>query len=272
LEFDDVDVARSFPCTIKDAYLDVFFSSSYEKLTNFLDIPEMDFNIRHLEGSVIGLLPWTELKGGHFRMSEKNSVSILDFSDFSIESADGKVEADFRYYITQGIDDSLKLSLDIENVNPSQIIQFEENDTVPEILDAILDEKVHCNLSLPVDSLIKIKTVYLEAVEFIYTTKEDTSEIKFLELSINDINFRRSQQFNLLDLGAVALAGPAGILFSKGSDYAMILASRSGGKTTISQVKILKTLLAPVTKSLNNITATECETYYEGRVEHPVEK
>jgi len=478
------NVARSFPYTIKDVYLDVFFSSSYEKLTDFIDVPEMDFNIRHLEGSVVDLLPWTELKHGHFKMSEMDSVSLLDFSNFSIESAEGKVDTDFRYYITQGNDDSLKLSLDIEHINPSRIIQFEENDTIPKFLDAIIDGKVHCDLSLPVDSLIKIKTVYLEAEEFVYTTREDTSQIKFLELSINDINFiklsapevfssltaqsnlvaeglktpllqmqelklilevdkgiytiipqesqfygkeekgeiiiqpfaeppeyhldysiqefpiedfmstfynqqilsgyvnlqlnldfvgedkqsiishmngqinvngenltlhgmdmdefinnfRRSQQFNLMDLGAVALAGPAGILFSKGSDYAMILTSRSGEKTTISQVsskwnledgkitiedvafatlenrmaangwldmssdsldvtvaiidmngcsminqniygnsedpqfsqvKVIKTLLAPVTKLLDNITARDCETFYEGRVKHP---
>jgi hypothetical protein len=477
-------VAQSFPYAIKDAYLDVFFSSTYEKLSDFIDVPEMDFDIRHLEGSVTDLLPWTELKYGHFKMSEQDSVSILDFSDFTIESARGKVDTDFKYYITQGNDDSLKLTMDIKNLNPSRIIQYEEKDTIPEILDAFIDGKVHCDLSLPVDSLIKIKSLYLEAEEFVYTTKEDTSQIRFLELSMHDINFgklsppevfstltaqsklvadglktplfqleelklslnveqgvytliplesqfygkeekgrlviqpfaeppeyhvdytiqefpieefmsafysqpiltgnvnlhlnldfkgeekqtiisqingkidvngknltlhginidefinnfRRSQQFNLLDLGAVALAGPAGILFSKGSDYAMILASRSGEKTTISQVsslwnvedgkisiedvafatlenrmaakgwmdmksdsldvtvaivdvngcsminqniyghskdpqfsqvKILKTLFAPVTKLLNNITATECETFYEGRVEHP---
>ena len=478
------NVAGSFPFTIKDAYLDVFFSSSYENLTNFIDVPEMDFNIRHLEGSVINLLPWTELKHGHFKMNEKDSVSILDFSNFSIESVDGKVDVDFRYYITQGDDDSLKLSMDIENLNPARIIQFEENDTIPEILDAVIDGKVYCDLSLPADSLIKIKSVYLEAEELVYTTKEDTSQFEFLELSSNDINFskmsvpevfssltaksnlvaeglktpllqleelkliisvdqgvytlipqeskfygkeekgkfviqpfadppeyqidynvqefpiedfmsafysqpiltgnvnlqfnlafkgedkqammsqingqidvngknltlhginmdefinnfRRSQQFNLMDLGAVALAGPAGILFSKGSDYAMILASRSGEKTTISQVssvwnvengrisiedvafatlenrmaakgwldmksdsldvtvaiidingcsminqniyghsedpqfskvKVIKTLLAPVTKFLRNLTAQDCETFYEGRVAHP---
>jgi hypothetical protein len=481
------NVSRSFPYTIKNAYLDVLFSSSHEKLTDFVDLPEMDFNIRHLEGSVVGLLPWTELKNGHFKMCEKDSVSLLNFSNFNIESAGSKVDTDFRYYITQGNDDSLQLSLDIENLNPSRIIQFEENDTIPEILDAVIDGKVHCDLSLPVDSLLKIKTVYLEAEELFYVTREDTSKIKFLELWINDINFsslsppevfssltaqsnleaeglttpllqlkelklilnvdkgiytliplesefygqeekgkfviqpfadppeynvdysirefpiedfmsafysqqvltgnvnfhlnlnfkgedkqtimsqmngqidvngknltlhginmdefinnfRRSQQFNLLDLGAVALAGPAGILFSKGSDYAMILASRSGEETTISQVssvwnvengkistedvgfatlenrmaakgwldmksdsldvtvaiidvngcsminqsiyghskdpqfsqvKILKTLFAPVTKLLNNITAKDCETFYEGRVAHPIEK
>jgi AsmA protein len=154
-------------------------------------------------------------------------------------------------------------------------------------------------------------------------------------------NFRRSQRFNLVDLGAVMLAGPAGVMVTKGSDYAMIMAGNMGEKTTISQfasvwdiddgkitikdvafatlenrvaaqgwidmrsdsldvtiaildengcslinqnisgsgsdpvysnVKIIKTLLAPVTKLLKNITLQDCEKFYEGVVEHPVKE
>ncbi len=38
---------------------------------------------------------------------------------------------------------------------------------------------------------------------------------------IND--FKRSQNFNFVDLGAVLLAGPVGIAVTKGSDFARLL-------------------------------------------------
>ena len=40
--------------------------------------------------------------------------------------------------------------------------------------------------------------------------------------------FKRSQSFNLVDLGAVLLAGPVGIAVTKGSDYASILIANPG--------------------------------------------
>lgn len=154
-------------------------------------------------------------------------------------------------------------------------------------------------------------------------------------------NFQRSQSFNLVDVGAVALAGPAGILYTKGSDYAMMLTANKGDSTSISKlsskwnlsegnieiedvafatlenrvaakgwlnmktdsldviigvvdesgcaiidqqiygksdnpeygkVKVIKTLLSPVTKLLNKIVAKDCRKFYDGIVTHPNQK
>ena len=478
------DVAKSFPFAIKDAKLDVYFSSSYKKLTEFTDVPEMDFKIRLLEGSVQDLLPWTELKDGHFRMSERDSVAILDFQNFNLEVVKGKMAVDFQYYITQGEDDSLGIALAFENLNPSNIIQGVELDSLPDFLNAKFDGSLKGKLAFAADSLKQIEILDLFVDEFLYISQPDSIYLKSFALKSRDIyfdqqsvtnffrtlacsnivhaekykspllqmdnlsftleaksgeftiiphdsqqygkeemgqlvirpfetppayhlmfnvkefpindfmssfyseeiltgkvdmdldlefygedvesitsnmngsinvngkqlalhgidldefinNFKRSQQFNLLDIGAVALAGPAGILFSKGSDYAVLLASKSGEKTTISQfasiwnvkdgritiddvafatfenrialkgwvdmrydsldvtvaivdkngcslinqniygksvdlqyskVKVIKTLLAPVAKLLRNITATDCEKFYIGLVEHP---
>ena len=151
-------------------------------------------------------------------------------------------------------------------------------------------------------------------------------------------NFRRSQSFSPADLGALALAGPAGILYTKGSDYAMILTAKKGDSTVISKissnwilsegniaiedvafstlenrvaakgwlnmktdsldvtiaileptgcsiidqriygkgedpqygkVKVIKTLMSPVTKLLNQIVDKDCKVFYEGIVAHP---
>jgi hypothetical protein len=48
--------------------------------------------------------------------------------------------------------------------------------------------------------------------------------------------FKRSQSFNLIDLGAVLLAGPVGIAVSKGSDYANIFLVDSGESSKITRL------------------------------------
>ncbi|HSR16809.1 MAG TPA: AsmA-like C-terminal region-containing protein, partial [Ignavibacteriaceae bacterium] len=48
--------------------------------------------------------------------------------------------------------------------------------------------------------------------------------------------FKRSQNFNLVDVGGVLLAGPLGIVLTKGSDYASLLTLNQGESTKISQL------------------------------------
>ena len=68
----------------------------------------------------------------------------------------------------------------------------------------------------------------------IYIAGDSINLIGFdLDKFIKD--FQRSQTFDLLDLGAVALAGPAGILYTKGSDYVVLLTSDKGDSTQISR-------------------------------------
>ena len=48
--------------------------------------------------------------------------------------------------------------------------------------------------------------------------------------------FKRSQNFNLVDLGAVLLAGPVGLAVTKGSDFASIFVFNSGKYTNITKL------------------------------------
>jgi AsmA protein len=150
--------------------------------------------------------------------------------------------------------------------------------------------------------------------------------------------FKRSQNFNLVDLGAVMLAGPVGIAVTKGTDFARILAFNSGKKTfiknlvshwniksgtfnikdaafstsknrfaskgfidfskenldlelallnkkgcsvfsqavsgnlnspTLGKVKVMGTILSPVTNLVDNILGTDCDVFYNGSLKHP---
>ena len=153
--------------------------------------------------------------------------------------------------------------------------------------------------------------------------------------------FKRSQSFNLIDLGAVLLAGPVGIAVTKGSDIAGIFVFNSGERTTINKlvsnwkikngtfriddaafttnknrvasngyidfskdsldlnialidkngcsifsqraygnlneptlesVKIVGTILSPVTNLVEDILGIDCDVFYDGTVKHPIEK
>jgi hypothetical protein len=449
-------------------------------------VPELNFRIDHLTGKVEGLLPWTELKNGHFKLAEKDSTTTLDFHHFEIEVEDSRIYVDMNYYIPPGNVDSLNLTTQFENLNPARIIQFSIHDTIPEFLDAIFEGALECTLALPEDSTIFLNYMDLGVREIYHIKEEDTTyagklqletkhitydvvrdtnplatlssnstmrieqirtplfqfddleaiidvnngsytistaaerrfgleekgkliytpftdppgyhlfykvkelpledfltsfysekifsgyvdlelDLKFSGNEVADItsnmngsidlngtqltlhgldldnvikNFSRSQSFNLLDFGAVIMAGPAGILYTKGSDYAMMLVANPGEQTTISQfnsawrvdngkigiedvafatlenrvaakgwvdmrsdsldvmiaiidesgcslinqniygssrdpkyskLKIIKTLLAPVTKLLNTITLQDCDKFYEGKVQHPVQ-
>jgi AsmA protein len=150
--------------------------------------------------------------------------------------------------------------------------------------------------------------------------------------------FQRSQNFNLVDLGAVMLAGPVGIAVTKGSDYASILISNPGefsqitnmvsnwkidngvvtiqdaaftthknriaskgsinflqdslnltiallnkngcsvfsqniygnlDSPTLGKVKVVGTILAPVTNLVDDVLGNDCDVFYSGLVKHP---
>jgi AsmA protein len=150
--------------------------------------------------------------------------------------------------------------------------------------------------------------------------------------------FKRSQSFNLVDLGAVLLAGPVGIAVTKGTDFARIFVLNSGKSTkliklasnwtindgvfniedaafatdknrvaltgtigfsnsnldltiallntngcsifsqqvygnlnspTMGKVKVVGTVLAPVTNLVDDVTGKDCIVFYSGSVKHP---
>ena len=210
-----------------------------------------------------------------------------------------------------------------------------------ELLESFNQEKLiegKVNLELDLDAQGSSVTEITSSTSGSISLEGDSLVLEGLDLNEVINNFRRSQSFNLLDITAIALAGPAGILYSKGSDYAILLSTTSGQETSISQissiwdvkdgriniedvaiatqenrlalkgwmdmktdsldivvgiidakgcalidqrifgtssepelgqVKILQALLSPLTSLLDDVTARDCEVFYEGRVKHP---
>lgn len=68
--------------------------------------------------------------------------------------------------------------------------------------------------------------------------------------------YRRTQRFNLTDVGAVLLAGPAGLAATKGGEFARLL-ERADGDTTLKRVHSHWTLEAGVAEATDVALATE---------------
>jgi hypothetical protein len=150
--------------------------------------------------------------------------------------------------------------------------------------------------------------------------------------------FKRSQNFNLIDVGAVLLAGPVGIAVTKGTDYASLIVLNSGEETTVKNlisdwsindgkliiedvaftttknriaadgwisfttdsidltialidkngcslfsqdlygsfdepqkgdIKVVGTILAPITNLVDDVFGADCEVFYNGSLVHP---
>ncbi len=159
-------------------------------------------------------------------------------------------------------------------------------------------------------------------------------------LDIDDLikKYNRSQKFNLVDVGAVILAGPVGLAVTKGSGYANLALGNKGDSTHItnfvsewdiqngkvllkdvafateknriaglgwidlvsdsldvtiaildkngcsvlsqtiygslddpqqSEIKIVSTVLGPVTNLIDGALGKDCEVVYDGKLEHP---
>jgi len=475
-------VSQSFPYRINSCFLEGQLQTSYDKLTKFNKTPELNLEIDALSGEIISLLPYAKVKNASFHLYEIDSNVILNFQDLNIDIANAAAEGSFKLYNTESSLDSMQINLTTPGLNPGALF-YSQNDTIPDLMDAILKGAFECSITLSQDSIEFMHVVRLSANDFAYfgsdtlsanqatvyidqimyddrlnenplatltTTgnihlgqfknsifqsdsldlqidaadgaytiipsnyqsygknpkaklvmlpfsepasysidyqvsaqpideffasfyeenifsgaidlsinlKAEGSDVEALTSSMNGsiilqgdslmlsgidldniINsFRRSQSFNLVDLGAVALAGPAGIIYSKGSDYAMILSTKKGDSTTISKissqwsleegkitiedvavatlenrvavagwldmksdslditvavveasgcsiidqriygsgedpqyskVKVIKTLLSPVTKVFNSVIGKDCEIFYKGIVQHP---
>lgn len=74
---------------------------------------------------------------------------------------------------------------------------------------------------------------FLETMNASFSLEGRDLKIEGVDLDNFIDKFKRSQNFNLADVGAVMLAGPAGLAVTKGGDYASLAFSKKGDSTFI---------------------------------------
>ena len=100
--------------------------------------------------------------------------------------------------------------------------------------DSVIEGSVNLNTHLTIEKQ--------KDLNWIQSLNGDLS-LEGKDLELNGMNldellhkFERSQNFNLVDLGAVAFAGPLGLGLTKGTDFANIMISNNGDSTYISHL------------------------------------
>ncbi len=108
------------------------------------------------------------------------------------------------------------------------------------------------------------KKPFFQALEAGFTL--EGRDLKIYGIDLDDVieKFKRSQKFNLADVGAVMFAGPAGIAVTKGADFARLAFTKAGDSTQIkhflAEWKMENGILATQDVALstnNNLVATD---------------
>ena len=77
------------------------------------------------------------------------------------------------------------------------------------------------------------KKPFFEAIEVDFTL--EGRDLKIYGIDLDDVieKFKKSQKFNLADVGAVMFAGPAGLAVTKGTDFARLAFTKVGDSTQV---------------------------------------
>jgi len=280
------------------------------------------------------------------KMIKTNHFIVKDFAlNFSSQNGEYKVESKNVKLFGENSRGEGKYYLNPFTETPSYRIQYDiSRFSINEMLNTFLEDTLlKGNMALSMDLTMKGNNW-----DDMISTMDGYVNLSGKNLIMYGINadkvikeFQRSQNFNLVDAGAVLLAGPVGLVVTKGSDFARLLITNPGESSNITQVasnwkadnglltlndvafatnenrvaakgwinivtdsldisfavlnesgcsiltqdlfgsldkpqmgevKVMKTLFAPVTNLYNDIVGNDCVKFYNGTVKKPVNK
>ena len=138
----------------------------------------------------------------------------------------------FNYDYTYTEDPSMDLSLSSrkEGVNLATLF-VEEVDTINDdkAIELLGQGIFKTNLHWQPD----LEKPFIQALEAGFSL--EGNDLKIYGIDLDDVieKFKKSQKFNLADIGAVMFAGPAGIAVTKGADYARLAFIQAGDSTGV---------------------------------------
>ena len=177
-------------------------------------------------------------KASEFRSNEFNFDQII--IDFNVQDGTYKINSNQVRFFGENAKGKSYVELSPFSDDPSYHINYTVNKFyAEEMLETfLLDTMVTGPLSLSMnvnsngsdwDNIVKNMkgSINLSGKDLIFYGMDADNLIE---------KFKRSQSFNLVDLGAVMLAGPVGIAVTKGSDYASILIANPGESSQITNM------------------------------------
>ena len=203
----------------------------------------VEFNaddLSYKKGSVDTL--WATLNSKNRLQFHNLSTSLiqLDSLKMSISTHAGIIDITPEELDFLGESDTANISINVIEDPMRFDLEYKIDDLpVDDILNSLYDQEL---LAGSVDVRLDIQSAGndLETIQN-YTSGSifiagDSLQLMGVDLDKFIRDFERSQTFNLIDLGAIVLVGPAGILYTKGSEYLVLLGADKGDTTRISRV------------------------------------
>jgi hypothetical protein len=188
----DPKIGRSFPHKIKDILLNVSLSTTGKKLKYHKVAPEINFQIKQLDATIIDFIPRVTIHQGNFFLGELDSLLHLDFSDFNIDVAGSHLKTHVELF--RPPDKSLDLHIDLkaQNMNLGKAFYYGTNDTIPKFLNADLNGNMNLFFHfVKIDSIAHLKTSKLTSGFLTYTRLTDTLEFDDLRLNAQNIHYEK---------------------------------------------------------------------------------
>ncbi len=198
----------------------------------------IDYNLEINPNPLATLFAKGNLKGNEIRTREF-LVNNIDF-DFSIKDAEYVIDTKKPKFFGANSKGEMKYTLKPFINNPDYHIYCNISSfDIKEMMYTFLkDTTISGNLSLNMNISMKGK----EWKEMLATMNGDINlagkNLIYYGVDADKLieEFQRSQNFNLVDAGAVLLAGPVGLAVTKGTDFAKILITKPGQLSHITQL------------------------------------
>ncbi len=188
----DPKIGRSFPYKIKDLLLNLSVTTSRKKLKVYQVAPEINFNIKQLEATIMDFIPRVTINQGNFLLGESDSLLHLNFTDFDIKVAGSHLKTHVELFRPPDRSLDLHIDLDAQNLNLGKAFYFEENDTIPKLLNAGLNGNMNLSSHFrKIDSISHLKTLNFTSGFLTYTGLTDTLEFSKLYLDAQSINYKK---------------------------------------------------------------------------------
>ncbi len=191
-------VRESFAYRIRDVLLDVYISTSTSRLLEFETNPQIDFDIMHLEATIEDFLPRLTNVSGEFILSEKYHRTFLDFRNFEIDILESSLLADLELHSPAKRRSYMKMDIQTENLNPGEILWWEEPDSIPDVLNGRLNGSFLLDIYFPHDQTSKLQNLNLRNADLHFINVKDTFEIGSLNLLASDLKWDTDKHDNLL--------------------------------------------------------------------------
>jgi hypothetical protein len=288
----------------------------------------------------IPLTDSTALPKMPLRLSAKYDVflkeRLVDVSSQNLELGDFSFKTDIKYNYNKPYELTLNLGTLPKGLNLEEFFVASKDSSSTKKERIYLSGSVHAQTTVSWKSNPDKNSLN----NITATLSLEGKELKIIGVDLDGYlnKFERSQNFNLVDIGAVMFAGPVGLAITKGGDYTMLVLNSRGDSTLVNhfyagwelkngiltandvalstsksrlstsgwynfnkerldfniyiidekgcslanqrfygdsekpkagKVKLIKTVLGPITNFFRNVGLSNCEIVYNGRVEAP---